>query len=118
MTTVYVLLCENAKYYVGVTNDVMFQYREHRDGNGAEWTRLHKPLFLENTIDNVSPSDEERITKEYMAVYGIDNVRGASYTNTHLTPQQVDKLARGMHTVQGLCTQCGDFGHFANMCTD
>ena len=43
--TVYVLECENDKYYVGSTKHKRQRYRQHFDQKrgGSAWTRLHKP---------------------------------------------------------------------------
>ena len=44
--TVYVLECENDKYYVGSTKHKRQRYRQHFDQKrgGSAWTRLHKPM--------------------------------------------------------------------------
>lgn len=41
---VYVLLCEDGSFYKGMTNDLYRRFYEHYTGNGAEWTKVHKPV--------------------------------------------------------------------------
>lgn len=36
----------------------------------------YEPVLLEKVIENASPFDEDKVCKEYMLQYGIDNVRG------------------------------------------
>lgn len=71
MTTVYVLQLESAKYYVGYKTDV----EQEKDDN--KWTKKYKPLRIIATIPTSTHIDN--IVKEYMYMYGIDNVRGGSY---------------------------------------
>lgn len=43
---VYVLLCENESFYVGATSDVRKRFTEHLSGQGARWTKFHKPVRI------------------------------------------------------------------------
>ena len=78
-TNVYVLHLECGKYYIGKSDNVNNRYFQHLNGSGSAWTRKYKPISLEKIIENVSSFEEDKITKEYMSKYGIDNVRGGSY---------------------------------------
>ena len=42
--TVYVLECEEGKYYVGSTQNRKRRWKQHQRGRGSQWTRLYKPL--------------------------------------------------------------------------
>ncbi len=75
----YVLRLENNKYYIGTTYNLNFRYAQHAQGHGAKWTRLHKPVEVVRIIMNSTPQMENDITREYMALYGKDNVRGGSW---------------------------------------
>jgi predicted GIY-YIG superfamily endonuclease len=44
--SVYVLLCRNDSYYVGVTNDLSRRLDEHRTGRGGHYTRCNPPVRL------------------------------------------------------------------------
>ena len=43
---VYVLSCGDGSYYTGFTTDVDRRVTEHRDGNGAKYTRGRGPFEL------------------------------------------------------------------------
>lgn len=84
----YVLKLENKKYYVGVTSKKPEErFIEHRNGfYGAEWTKIHKPLSIEQTVDlgittyEKAEEYENKITRVYIQKHGINNVRGGNIT--------------------------------------
>jgi putative endonuclease len=41
---VYVLLCEDGSYYTGYAKDVKSRFRLHKQGIGARYTRIHRPI--------------------------------------------------------------------------
>jgi putative endonuclease len=43
---VYILLCADGSFYTGYTKDLDARTRLHRNGNGAKYTRAHKPQKL------------------------------------------------------------------------
>jgi hypothetical protein len=67
-------------------------------------------------IENISPFEEDKITKEYMSKYGIDKVRGGSYVEVELSPFQIDALQKEIWAANDLCTKCGRSGHFVKDC--
>ena len=50
---------------------------QHWSGQGAKWTKLHKPLRIARVILDTS---ENEVAKDYMVLYGSDKVRGGSWT--------------------------------------
>lgn len=42
----YVLLCENDSFYIGVTKNLSRRWTEHATGKGAEWAKKHKPTSI------------------------------------------------------------------------
>src|SRR5688500_13653928 len=78
-TNVYILKLADDKYYVGKSSDPYRRYIEHATASGSAWTKKYKPLKIEKVIPNASHFDEDKCVKEYMSVYGIDNVRGGTY---------------------------------------
>jgi predicted GIY-YIG superfamily endonuclease len=43
---VYAIECANASVYIGQTRDLTQRWEQHCKGQGAQWTRKHKPLRL------------------------------------------------------------------------
>ena len=115
-TTIYVLRLAGGRYYIGKSDHVMKRYQQHLDGSGSAWTRKYKPVSLEKTIENTSPFEEDKVTKEYMSRYGVDKVRGGSYVELELSESQTDSLQRELWAAKDLCTRCGRSGHFVKDC--
>ena len=115
-TNIYILSLQGGNYYVGKSTNVYSRYQEHLDGNGCAWTKRFKPISLVKTLENVSPFEEDKITKEYMAKYGIDKVRGGSYIQTDLDAVQREALSREIRMAKDLCNRCGRDGHFVKDC--
>lgn len=115
-TNVYVLRLEGGNYYVGKSDNVMNRYQQHLNGSGSAWTRKHKPLALEKIHENVSPFQEDSITKEYMLKYGIDKVRGGSYCEIQLSDFHREALNMEIWQAKDLCSQCGRKGHWVKDC--
>lgn len=89
-TYIYVLACEMGKYYIGQTKNVAHRFMQHKYGYGATWTTLNPPIALIECIPSTdiatNAKDAEMIhTKKYMAEYGIENVRGAAYSQIILS---------------------------------
>ena len=117
MITVYVLKLVHGKYYIGKTTRPIFRrITEHFYENGSEWTRHYKPVHVLEVIDNANEFDEDKYTKIYMKKYGIDNVRGGSYTRTELLDYQLKSLQDEFCTVDNLCFKCNKPGHFVKDC--
>ena len=116
MTNIYVLRLEGGRYYVGKTTNVMKRYEEHLNGEGSAWTRKYKPISVHRVFENASPFDEDKITKEYMNQFGVDNVRGGSYVEIVLSDFHKQALQMEMNTAKGLCIRCGRGGHFMKDC--
>ena len=115
-TNIYVLKLEGGNYYIGKSDNVHARYQQHVNGFGSSWTKKHKPVLLEKTIENVSPFEEDKITKEYMFKYGIDKVRGGSYCQIDLSEFHTEALKMEIWGAKDLCSQCGRSGHFAKDC--
>jgi predicted GIY-YIG superfamily endonuclease len=115
-TNVYVLRCENGKRYVGKATDVLKRFKEHKNGNGSAWTNKYKPVIIEQIYKNVSPFEEDKITKETMVKYGINNVRGGTYCSIKLSSAEKETLEKEIRGAQDCCFKCGNKTHFAKDC--
>lgn len=115
-TNIYVLCLEGGRYYIGKSDNITNRYKQHLNGNGSAWTRKYKPISLKKIIENVSPFEEDKITKEYMSKYGIDKVRGGSYVEVELSEFHMNALQMEIWGAKDLCTQCGRNGHWIKNC--
>mmetsp|Transcript_2578 Transcript_2578/g.4829 ORF Transcript_2578/g.4829 Transcript_2578/m.4829 type:complete len:476 (+) Transcript_2578:125-1552(+) len=83
--SIYVLQCQNDKYYVGCTNNLHRRIKEHLSSRGgSSWTRAHKPLKLVKVYNRIPQEyylgKEAQVTAELMLTHGINNVRGAMFS--------------------------------------
>ena len=88
MVYIYVLKLGKGKYYVGKTNQPNFRIKSHFNSKGSEWTKTYWPIAIEKLIPNCDNYDEDKWTKIYMDIYGIDNVRGGSFTKLRSSPKE------------------------------
>ena len=116
MSHIYVLQLQNKRYYVGRTDDIAKRFNQHVSGYGSAWTRKYKPLRIMKSMLSTSLFDEDKYTKEMMAKYGIDNVRGGSYVEVILNETQIETLQTEIWSAKNLCSRCGRSGHFIKDC--
>lgn len=116
MVSIYCLKLQHGKYYVGKTRHSNFRISDHFDGYASEWTRLHKPLSVYVIEHNCDDFDEDKFTKMAMAKFGIDNVRGGTYSQVTLSNPVRDLLQQEIRGADDLCFKCGRPGHFASEC--
>jgi predicted GIY-YIG superfamily endonuclease len=116
METLYILECEDNKWYVGKSADVQRRFKQHTQGKGSEWTREYAPLRIAETRPITSPYDETNVTKELMKKHGIDNVRGGAHASIELSEETENFIQHELRAANDSCYKCGKKGHFANQC--
>ena len=114
---IYVLKLQQNKYYIGKTyKHILERYMEHCRGEGSAWTRQYEPICLLEEYLGVNEFDEDKITKQYMAKYGIENVRGGAYCRMNMPDSLVKLLYREIWHAQNRCLECGSNQHFVSRC--
>ena len=113
---VYVLKCEDDKYYVGKTYNLSKRYDAHLSGYGAFWTRLYKPIEIVEKIYTSDKYDEDKYVWKYMEKYGIENVRGGSYTEILMPESSIKCAERHIKSACDICYSCGQKGHMISNC--
>jgi predicted GIY-YIG superfamily endonuclease len=116
MNTIYILLLEKNKYYVGKTKDTSVRLNSHFIGNGSLWTKKYKPLSIVETISNCDDYDEDKYTIKYMEKYGINNVRGGSFCQIKLNENNIITLNQMICGNTDKCFICGKSDHYVNDC--
>ena len=84
MVSIYILELMNNKYYVGSTARIevsMDDVNYH-----IPWIQKYKPIRILHVIYDCDKYDEDKYTRKYMDDYGLDNVRGGSFSTEHLDP--------------------------------
>jgi predicted GIY-YIG superfamily endonuclease len=115
---IYVLRLENRKFYVGRTNDLHERISAHLSGTACEYTKKYKMKKVIEIIESNDAFDEDKITKKYMARFGIHHVRGGSYTTFSLDENIIKFLQKEIYAGQNRCYQCGKLGHYQLQCTN
>ena len=118
MSTLYVLQLTHNKWYVGKTDDVAKRYQQHKAGYGSEWTKIYNPVKLVETREVKSDHDENNLTKDLMKKYGVENVRGGSYSQVVLGGTTLQFLQREVRGNEDSCFNCGKSGHFVKDCPE
>lgn len=116
MVFVYILKLQEEKYYIGKTNNPKFRLESHFNYSGSEWTKKYNPIQVIKIIPNCDDFDEDKYTKQYMSLKGINNVRGGSYTKIKLDEQEIKLLKKELASASDKCYICGSNNHFANNC--
>ena len=63
MWHIYILLCSNNSLYTGATNNLEKRFLDHKNGKGAHYTRVHKPLKI--VYSEEFPTKSEALKREW-----------------------------------------------------
>ena len=79
--TVYILLCKDATFYTGISNDINRRLLDHEKGSGAKYTRGRGPFKIvykaffntsskaskeEYRIKKLTKAQKAKLTKNYL----------------------------------------------------
>ena len=115
MRTAYVLELKSHKWYIGKAADVRARFAAHVAGTGAQWTKVFEPLRIATVIVG-GLHDEENAMLDYCCRYGVENVRGGSFTKLCPPPEELAAMTRRVRAHLDLCFNCGLPGHAAQHC--
>ena len=107
--TVYALELYGGKYYLDKTRDLNTRLRQHfgyEDINGKtpygnSWLERWRPVRIHHLYRNSLDTDLDNHTLEYMHKFGIENVRGGSYSNDKLSLGDREKIRQNWYRVIG-----------------
>jgi len=116
MVTIYVLELEDCKYYVGQSAEPRKRIRQHFKGKGCEWTRRYNPVRKLLTKKKAYISEEDTIARQFMFVFGMENVRGGKYVKIDLADCEKKDIRSSFVSEYGLCFICLKTGHFGRRC--
>jgi len=111
----YFLKLIEEKYYVGYSKIPEERILNHFTENGSEWTKKYTPIVVLE-IRRGGLFDEQKYTLLYMQKYGIENVRGGSFSNINLSKEQIYEINRQINHLMNNCYICGDSNHYAIDC--
>lgn len=112
---IYALLLEEDKYYIGRTTKPDWRLEDHFSGNGSYWTHMYKPKTVLEMVQG-DIFDEDKYTIKYMAMHGIDNVRGGSFCAIVLDAETRNVLEKMLKGSGDMCYTCGEKGHYVKDC--
>ena len=116
MVYIYVLRLRQGKYYVGKTTSPISRISNHFDTGGSQWTRKYKPVEIIKVDSDCDDADEDKYTLQYMNKYGINNVRGGTFSTIDLDTTTTTIIKRMLDSQNDNCYRCGKTGHITNQC--
>jgi hypothetical protein len=111
MNYIYLAKLENKKYFIGTTMNIEQKIENIQE---IDWTKKYKPIEYVLFIPNCNDIDKYVIF--YMQKYGINNVRGGTFNDIILTPENIN-LLKQLEFPTNKCYICGDKDHTVKDCS-
>mgnify|MGYP001291495337 FL=1 len=108
---IYILELQNNKFYLNLTNKSKFTLSDYENRNGYQWTYQNLPMKLEKIIPYCDKYDLDKYVLIMMQKYGINNVRGGSFSELSLDYYTVKFIRKMICNVNNLCDNCGHKKH-------
>jgi predicted GIY-YIG superfamily endonuclease len=115
----YVLSLEDRCFYVGRARSYRLcneRIAHHFSGRGSQWTQLHPPRCEYTRRFWGDAFTEDATVKKMMHTYGIDCVRGGTYTTATLSERTQSFLQHEIQSASNQCYRCKTIGHCASQC--
>ena len=108
MFTIFVLKCDENKYFVGKTNNIDFGLNNNFDSENSEWIIKYKPIKIEKLYYKCEVHDEDKYTIKYMKRFGKNNVRGGIFSKLDLDNKDQEIISKMMReSNNNKCILCG-----------
>lgn len=122
MVHIYILKLKQNKYFVGKTDNLNFTLNDF-DKSKLSWTLKYEPIELYNFMPHCDEFDEDKFTLKYMALLGIDNVRGGTFKQLNITEDEVNVIIKMIinsnhsydHDRQSMCISFNDIANIPYM---
>lgn len=115
----YVLQLKNNKWYNGKTKIENFWMRMSDHKKMTDRSNKFVTTNGFSSIDSITfgnSHEENSIHLRYCYLYGIDNVRGAAFTNEKITSSQTGFIKHMIGSTYDMCFICKEKGHYSNTC--
>lgn len=79
---VYIILCKDGSFYTGYTKNIVDRLKLHESGNGARYTRMHKPqemVYLELFQTRIQAMRREKQIKKLNHQQKLDLIKSRNY---------------------------------------
>jgi hypothetical protein len=110
MNYLFILKLECKKYFIGLTTEIQQDINKLSSSN---WVKKYKPQEMLLFIEDCNDIDKYVIL--YMQKYGINNVRGGTYSDILLNSECIEKLKKIDYSTDK-CYICGDNTHNVREC--
>lgn len=105
-TSFFLMELEHGKYFAGASQDPLKTLEEHREGlGGVPWTQIHRPVRLREVVAVARPSELDTQVRAWMMNYGVENVRGGSWSEVRLRDADRQAIREGVARQRG-CLVC------------
>jgi len=79
MSLLFIIKCQQEKYYLGLSNSFVSIFFKHFNDIQNDWINIYKPIQILDIFQFKTLNDLDYYVLYYMYKYGIDNVRGGSF---------------------------------------
>lgn len=87
---VYMLLCEGGGIYTGMTQNVTMRYKQHLTGQGANYTKKHRPLRILRTWKCESRSEAAELEKYFKSLTHARKLYAATHNLRYGVPRETN----------------------------